>query len=114
MALRHLSEDWQDMSLREGTGSVSKNYFVLLPLQVLQVIDALLHNLLCKGSLVTPDCDVGANAQASTAAHFLTPWAVICRRFFDRVWSALFCCARSCPRSDAIHRQPRSFLPFST
>jgi predicted dienelactone hydrolase len=52
-ALRHPGDNWQDTSLREGTGSLGKNYFVQRPLQVSQVIDALLQDPLWKDRIAS-------------------------------------------------------------
>jgi predicted dienelactone hydrolase len=52
-ALRHPGDNWQDISLRDGTGSAGKNFFVQRPLQVSQVIDALLQDPLWKDRIAS-------------------------------------------------------------
>ena len=47
-ALPHPGDNFQDTSLRDGTGSVGAPYFTQRPLQVSQVIDALLRDPLWK------------------------------------------------------------------
>jgi pimeloyl-ACP methyl ester carboxylesterase len=71
--LRHLGESWQDTSLRDGSGSVSKNYFVLHPRQVLQVIDARLQDLPWKDRIANDSGGprigaIGPTADASVRA----------------------------------------------
>ncbi len=47
-ALRHPGDNWQNTSLREGPGANGGRYFVQRPIQVSQVIDALLQDPLWK------------------------------------------------------------------
>lgn len=50
-ALRHPGDNWQDTSLRDGPGAA--RYFVQRPLQVSQVIDALLQDPLWKDRIAS-------------------------------------------------------------
>jgi predicted dienelactone hydrolase len=50
-ALRHPGDNWQDTSLRDGPGAA--RYFVQRPLQVSQVIDAVLQDPLWKGRIAS-------------------------------------------------------------